>query len=206
MLLDANNITCCKSDRVLFQHLDLSLDVGDILHLQGPNGAGKTSLLRILVGLSQPQDGQVTFDGLPITQSDDFARQLIYIGHKPALNPALTAIENLTHWARMHGVNVQQDIWQVLSNLGLAGLEDIPVSQLSAGQQRRVALARLWIKPAKLWVLDEPFTALDVSAIKLLQHKMQQHAEQGGAVILTSHQAVDMNYSIRVHVMEYQWL
>ncbi|MBC3764971.1 cytochrome c biogenesis heme-transporting ATPase CcmA [Neptunicella marina] len=205
-MLDANNLTCCKSDRVLFQQLSLSLDVGDILHLQGPNGAGKTSLLRILVGLSQPQSGCVNYQHTSIEQSNDFAQQLIYIGHKPALNPALTAIENLTYWAQMHGVSLLSDIWQILSDLGLAGLEDIPVSQLSAGQQRRVALARLWIKPAKLWVLDEPFTALDVNAIDMVQQKMQRHAQQGGAVILTSHQPVDMMHNIKVLIMEYQWL
>ncbi|WP_416305749.1 cytochrome c biogenesis heme-transporting ATPase CcmA [Neptunicella sp. SCSIO 80796] len=204
-LLVAEKITCVKSDRVLFSQLSLTLQAGQILHLQGPNGAGKTSLLRILVGLSQAQEGRILLNGEMIEDHPRFASQIIYIGHKTGLNPNLSAIENLQFWVTLQGIAEHINLFALLADLGLVGLEDIPVGHLSAGQQRRVALAKLWLKKAALWVLDEPFTALDAEAIALIEQRMQAYVRQGGAIILTSHQLLKHQQNLSSHMMEYQW-
>ncbi|WP_438864962.1 cytochrome c biogenesis heme-transporting ATPase CcmA [Neptunicella sp.] len=204
-LLVAEQLTCVKSDRVLFSQLNLTVQPGQILHLQGPNGAGKTSLLRILVGLSQAQNGQVLFEQMPLPAHPDIQSKILYIGHKTGLNQNLSALENLQFWTKLQGINPLPDLYSILQTLGLVGLEDIPVAHLSAGQQRRVALAKLWLKSALLWVLDEPFTALDIEAIELIEQKMQSHVSQNGAVILTSHQVLKQQQHVETQLMEYQW-
>ncbi len=188
--LVATSLTCIKRDRVLFDNLNLQLQAGELMYLRGPNGAGKTSLLRILTGLSRPEAGTVTFDSVPVQRSDSpFYQQSIYLGHKSGLSSALSALDNLSYWCAQHRVTTtRHQIVNVLDTVGVTGLEDIPVAMLSAGQQRRVALARLWLKPARFWVLDEPFTALDVSGVALLESAFKQHVDEGGAIITTSHQ------------------
>ena len=188
--LAAHKLTCIKRDRVLFNELDFSLARGELIYLRGPNGAGKTSLLRILTGLSEPDDGEVRFNDCNIaTQREEFHRQMIYVGHKPGINGALTAMENLQFWCAQHQALFDRNkTYKVLSNLGLVGMEDVPVRMLSAGQTRRVALARLWLKEADFWILDEPFTALDTDGIALLEKHIQSHVANNGAVITTSHQ------------------
>ncbi|MDC8832661.1 cytochrome c biogenesis heme-transporting ATPase CcmA [Alteromonas gilva] len=188
--LKADNLTCIKRDRVLFSGLSLSLKPGTLLHLRGPNGAGKTSLLRILSGLSTPESGQLYFDNASLHAGwEPLHQQLIYIGHKAGVNGALTALENLRFWSAQHHSDFDTDhCLTVLARLGLVGLEDVPVKMLSAGQQRRVALARLWLKKAIYWILDEPFTALDAEGINILEQHMQNHVSNGGAIITTSHQ------------------
>ncbi|AMJ85962.1 cytochrome C biogenesis protein [Alteromonas stellipolaris] len=198
--LCASGLTCIKRDRVLFDDFSLNLNAGELVYLRGPNGAGKTSLLRILTGLSSPEHGDVTFDGVNINSNPSlYYQNLIYLGHKSALNGALSAVDNLRFWLAQHGIqnkdltqasNIDNTIYRVLENLGLVGLEDVPVRFLSAGQQRRVALSRLWLKPAVVWVLDEPFTALDTAGVVLLERKMKQHVADGGMIITTSHQAL----------------
>jgi|TARA_R110002051_G_scaffold45625_1_gene91732 heme exporter protein A len=198
--LCASGLTCIKRDRVLFDDFSLNLNAGELVYLRGPNGAGKTSLLRILTGLSSPEYGDVTFDGVNISSNPSlYYQNLIYLGHKSALNGALSAIDNLRFWLAQHGIQNQDvtqasdigcTIYQVLERLGLVGLEDVPVRFLSAGQQRRVALSRLWLKSATVWVLDEPFTALDSAGVILLERKMKQHVADGGMIITTSHQAL----------------
>ncbi|WP_240485149.1 cytochrome c biogenesis heme-transporting ATPase CcmA [Aestuariibacter salexigens] len=190
-VLSGQSLTCIKRDRVLFEDLSLSLRAGECVYLRGPNGAGKTSLLRILVGLSAQDGGDVLYRGTPLKQvRSEFAADSIYFGHKPGINGTLNATENLSYWCQQHGVSVsEQEVWQVLATLGLVGLEDVPCNQLSAGQLRRVALSRLWLKPhASLWVLDEPFTALDAHGVELLERKISHHVKDGGAVLMTSHQ------------------
>lgn len=208
--LCASGLTCIKRDRILFEEFSLRLNAGELLYLRGPNGAGKTSLLRILTGLSVPESGVVTFNGEDIRHcSGAYYKQLIYLGHKSALNGALSAIDNLRFWMAQHSVespgtekqsthqksthkktteNHSDKIYSVLENLGLVGLEGVPVRFLSAGQQRRVALSRLWLKPAQVWILDEPFTALDSSGITVLENTFKQHVANGGMIITTSHQ------------------
>lgn len=180
---------------MLFTELSFTLLPGQLIYLRGPNGAGKTSLLRILTGLSAPETGDLTLNDEPLERvRDRFNQQLIYIGHKAGVNGALTAMENLRFWCAQHATPfLANEAYGVLELLGLVGLEDVPVRLLSAGQQRRVALSRLWLKKATYWILDEPFTALDTDGIELLEMRMCQHVASGGAIITTSHQPLSLN-------------
>lgn len=203
-LLTALALCCVRQDRVLFDAVNLQLAAGELLHISGKNGAGKSSLLRILAGLATPDEGEVFWCDAPIHRSN-FAQSLCFIGHLSGVQPQLTALENLAFWQAAFNLN-QLDYYAVLATLGLAGLEDIPCQMLSAGQQRRVSLARLWLTNAKLWILDEPFTALDQSAIALLQQRFKQHLAQGGAIILTTHQALEQQFpQSRTLELAYRW-
>ncbi len=207
-VLQATQLSCEKQDRTLFQSINLSIESGELVLLKGENGAGKTSLLRILVGLSQPQAGSVLINNYCVLNEIDYAApEFIYCGHKLGNNNLLTATENLVFWCQLQGMPADKEkIANVLLELGLAGLEDIPAKNLSAGQQRRVSLARLWLKPeAKLWVLDEPFTALDVNTVKQIEEKIEYFLDRQGAVIMTSHQLVSVNRPSRVFELEYAW-
>ncbi|WP_269517561.1 cytochrome c biogenesis heme-transporting ATPase CcmA [Alteromonas sp. BMJM2] len=189
-MLKACELTCVKRDRVLFENVSLAVNAGELLYVRGPNGAGKTSLLRILTGLSTPESGTVLFNGEDIADSSlSYLSTLLYLGHKSGTNGSLSALDNLRFWLAQHQVKCEESqLFDALMRIGLVGLEDVPVRFLSAGQQRRVALARLWLKPADVWILDEPFTALDVKGIALLEGRMKSHVERGGVVITTSHQ------------------
>lgn len=206
MLLSARQLSCIRQDRVLFEQLDLQLHAGEVLQIAGKNGAGKSSLLRILAGLSEPEDGEICYQQLALSQSaDDYADNLCFIGHLAGVQPQLTALENLAFWRACFALKPADD-WALLAQLGLAGLEDIPCQQLSAGQQRRVSLARLWLTKAQIWILDEPFTALDQSAIAALTRCMATHCDAGGAVLLTSHQPVEVpGHVVRQLTLEYRW-
>lgn len=185
-MLHAQGLSGIFDDRVLFQALTLTVGPGELLQVAGDNGAGKTSLLRMLCGLARPESGTVSWQGEPLASvREAFHRQLLWLGHKPGVKTALTADENL-HFFFPH--SRQQTREAALAEMGLAGYEDVPLSQLSAGQQRRVALTRLWLTSATLWILDEPFTALDASAIETLSRRLEQHVLTGGSAILTTHQ------------------
>ena len=191
MLLQVNNLSCVREDRTLFEHLSFSVAPGDLVQIEGPNGVGKTSLLRLLTGLSQPFAGEVCWNGENIRHCrDEYHANLLYLGHQPGVKAALTPFENLKFYQQLH--HPQQiviDLWQILARVGLAGFEENPTGQRSAGQQRRVSLARLWRsqKPA-LWILEELFTAIDKQGVKVLEQLFLAHAERGGMVILTTHQ------------------
>ncbi len=206
MLLSARQLSCIRQDRVLFEQLDLQLHAGEVLQIAGKNGAGKSSLLRILAGLAEPEDGEIFYQQQALSQSaDDYADNLCFIGHLAGVQPQLTALENLAFWRACFALTLADD-WALLAQLGLAGLEDIPCQQLSAGQQRRVSLARLWLTKAQIWILDEPFTALDQTAIAALTRRIAAHCEAGGAVLLTSHQPVEIpGYPVRQLTLEYRW-
>ncbi|KZN65153.1 cytochrome C biogenesis protein [Pseudoalteromonas luteoviolacea CPMOR-1] len=206
-MLEIKALTCIKQDRCLFESLNFSLLSGQIMQIEGPNGAGKTSLLRIIAGFSQPDEGSVLFNKKNISEDyDDFAQSLLFIGHKTGVNQQLTAYENVMHWLTVHGYkSTEPEIYTLLGKLGLVGLEDVPVRTLSAGQQRRVALVRLWLNDANLWILDEPFTALDKKGVAMLQAQFQRHLEQGGAILLTTHQDLTNSFSsLQTLVLEYR--
>ncbi len=187
-LLQAHQLTCIREERILFDALDFAVYPGDILQIEGPNGAGKTSLLRILAGLSRPYYGEVRMGQCSIAQCrDEFHSNLIYLGHLAGVKNELTAAENLNFNLRMNGytdINCSEPLTQV----DLAGFEEHPAGHLSAGQHRRIALARLWHSEAKIWILDEPLTAIDKRGIAKLEQLFLQHVEQGGCIILTTHQ------------------
>ena len=193
--LQAVNVSCVRRDRVLFDNLCVEMSPGTLIYLTGQNGAGKTSLLRILVGFVLPASGEVRYNGLDINDSQArraLNRDLVYVGHKSALDPHASAVENSRFWCAQQGIDVSDDaIYSTLTQLGLVGLEELPCGQLSAGQNRRVALARLWFKDnAKIWILDEPFTALDVAGIALVERTIESFLRKGGSVLMTSHQAL----------------
>jgi heme exporter protein A len=204
LVFTASNLCCVRQDRILFEAVNLHLAAGQLLQIGGQNGAGKSSLLRILAGLAQPDDGIVQWHGQPISDSD-FSQQLCFIGHLSGIQPQLTALEHLEFWQASFGL-LPTDGYQVLATLGLAGLEDIPCQLLSAGQQRRVSLARLWLTDRPLWILDEPFTALDQSAIGLLQHKFTEQLAAGGSIILTTHQPLSQHFPAAQRLeLAYRW-
>ncbi|TMN73663.1 heme ABC transporter ATP-binding protein CcmA [Pseudoalteromonas sp. S1727] len=205
-MLHIKSVTCIKQDRCLFADLNFRLKSGQIMQLAGPNGAGKTSLLRIIAGFSMPDEGQVIWQGESIAKNyDEFARELLFIGHKTGVNGQLSAIENVRFWLQIQGYNTKQDLYSLLAKIGLVGLEDVPVRTLSAGQQRRVALIRLWLNNAKLWVLDEPFTALDKAGIAFLQQRFLSHLAQGGAILLTTHQDLTTHFNeLQTVTLEYR--
>ncbi len=206
MLLSAAQLSCVRQDRVLFEQLSLVLHAGEVLQIAGRNGAGKSSLLRILAGLAEPADGQLCYKSVPLGQSaDDYAADLCFIGHLSGVQPQLTALQNLAFWRACFQLR-QADDWALLASMGLAGLEDIPCQLLSAGQQRRVSLCRLWLTDATIWILDEPFTALDQSAIAQLQQRISAHCQSGGAVLLTTHQSFSIaDVPVRQLTLEYRW-
>jgi len=173
---------------MLFEQLEVRLVPGEMLQVAGPNGSGKTSLLRLLAGLMQPTAGEIRLNGRPLTaQRAELARSLLWIGHAAGIKGLLTAEENLGWLCALHQPAERDAIWQALDAVGLRGFEDVPCHTLSAGQQRRVALARLYLPGPKLWVLDEPFTALDKAAVAQLEEHLAAHCQQGGLVVLTTH-------------------
>jgi len=205
-LLQCVNLTCIRQDRVLFEQLNLTVHSGELLQIAGKNGAGKSSLLRILAGLAQPEEGDLQYQNQSMAKvSADYAANLCYIGHQSGIHEQLTALENIRFWRAASGVAAADD-FNLLANLGLAGLEDIPCRMLSAGQQRRVSLARLWFSTSQLWILDEPFTALDQAAIAMLQQHFLQHLQRGGAIVLTTHQSLSMVYDTLSKLeLAYRW-
>ena len=185
-MLNVNDIACERNDQLLFSGLTFTLTAGEILQIAGSNGAGKTSLLRLLAGLAKPCAGQVLWQQKAVSrQREAWHAQLLWIGHRAGIKSTMTADENLHFY---HPRCDRSRRWQALEQVALVGYEDLPVAQLSAGQQRRVALARLWLSEAAVWILDEPFTAIDKAGTEVLTRRIEQHVEQGGAVLLTTHQ------------------
>lgn len=191
-MLSAHSLSCVRGGRPLFAGLDLAVEPGHWLHVRGENGTGKTSLLRLLAGLAAPDTGQVRWSGRSIGQAgSDFRRELIFLGHRAAVKDELTALENVELAAALDGCELPRpQALSVLRRFGLQGREDLPVRFLSAGQKRRVLLARLVTRKARLWILDEPFTALDANAVTMLATVVGEHLSDGGMAVITSHQAV----------------
>jgi heme exporter protein A len=189
-VLEAAELECARSGRILFRGLSFVLRGGERLRLAGPNGSGKTSLLRILCGLLSATSGSVSWEGTEIRRlREEYSRQLVYIGHAPAVKDDLSAAENLAITCRLAGLAVSsRTIQDALDRFGLPH-DHVPARRLSQGQRRRAALARLALsEPLPLWLLDEPFAALDASAIGLVEALIDAYVARGGSVVFTSHQ------------------
>ena len=184
-LLAAHRLTCWRGGRLLFEDLHLSLAPGEMLEIHGPNGSGKTTLLRVLCNLTYPESGEVHWRGRALSaQRETFLAALRYVGHQDGVKFMLTVRENLEVSARLAGAG---EVEPALQRFGLASVADEPVRALSAGQRRRAALARLLLHEVPLWVLDEPFTALDEEGAGLMHELLAQQVEKGGAVLLSTH-------------------
>jgi len=183
-----------RGERELFSGLNLQLFPGECLHIRGENGVGKTSLLRLLTGLSSPDAGQILWAGKSIKEdAQTYHQELLFLGHRDALKEDLTAIENLRMYAAIDGVDLTDEAaLQVLWRFGLRGREDLPVNCLSAGQKKRVLMARMVCRRAQIWILDEPFNALDVQAVQELLDLIVDHVANNGSVVLTSHQPLSI--------------
>ena len=191
-MLEADNLECVRGERRLFAGLGFKLEAGELLYLQGRNGAGKTSLLRMIIGLLPPETGEIRWKGQPIRRNgDDFRADLCYLGHLNAIKEELTPLENLLASAHLADEDLSEDdALDALEQVGLAGREDLACKYLSQGQKRRVALARLIKERRPLWVLDEPFVALDVAAVDWLAGIISGHLQRGGLAVMTTHQLV----------------
>ncbi|MBT4521477.1 MAG: cytochrome c biogenesis heme-transporting ATPase CcmA [Halieaceae bacterium] len=185
-LLVADSLSLTRGGRELFRDLSFEINAGQLVQLEGSNGAGKTSLIRILVGLSR-----YGFDGTVTRPAP-----ILYLGHLPGVKAMLSPRENLAWHASGEGTYSDTAIEQALQQVGLYGYEDVPSHALSAGQHRRVNLARLYLSSCPLWVLDEPFAAIDKSGVSALEAQLLQHVSCGGAVVMTSHQALQVDYTL----------
>lgn len=193
-MLEVLDLECVRGERSLFSGLGFRLEAGELLYLQGKNGAGKTSLLRMLIGLLPPETGEIRWNGEPIRAlADDYRADLCYLGHLNAIKEELTPLENLLAAARLADDDLSEDdALDALEQVGLAGREDLACKYLSQGQKRRVALARLVVNRRPLWVLDEPFVALDVAAVDWLAGIISAHLQRGGLAVMTTHQPVNI--------------
>ncbi len=205
-LLAAENLFCERDERILFADLSFSVEAGDIMQVEGPNGSGKTTLLRMLAGLNRGFEGEIYWQGKPIAEvRDDFLASLLFFGHLPGVKAMLTAEENLRWYAALHPQtdSAPEAIRHALARVGLAGYEDVPCHSLSAGQNRRVSLARLYLSHVPLWILDEPFTAIDRQGVSEKEQLIADHARAGGSVLLTTHHNIAIPGLKRLSLSEY---
>lgn len=193
-MFSVSNLSCSRGDKRLFSGVSFALQPGEWLHLEGDNGVGKTSLLRLACGLSALEQGEIQWQGQPVSSNiDEFRANLAYLGHQLALKEDLTPLENLRADTAIAGRALSlADAKAALAQLGLKGREHLPVRVLSQGQKRRTALARLLVSSAPLWILDEPFVALDAAAQKVLSEVINGHLNRQGMVLFTSHQMVTL--------------
>ena len=177
-----------RNEDTVFGPLDVRVDAGEALLLRGDNGSGKTTLLRVLAGLLRAEDGEVMIEGKP-SDHRQRSEHMAYLGHLPAMKGDLGVVQNLQFLCGLHGQRSGRSIEQALALVGMAGYEDHLVRQLSAGQKKRIGLARIWLAPVPLWLLDEPYANLDLDGIELVNRLVRTHLEAGGAAIVTTHGA-----------------
>ena len=187
-LLAVRGLAFSRDQIPIFGPLDFSVDAGEALLVQGDNGAGKTTLLRVLAGLLRADHGEMQIEGRA-ARAESRARHIAYLSHLPGLKADLGAGHNLEFLCGLHGSRPGQKPAAAMDIVGLAGFEDTPVRQLSAGQKKRLSLARLWLSPAPLWLLDEPYANLDLDGITLVNRMVEAHLRSGGAALITTHGA-----------------
>ena len=185
--LIVNNLSCQRGYKLLFENLSFELNSGEVLKVSGPNGSGKTSLMKILAGLSSFETGSIDYDDTKIN-SERYNLDFLYLGHLAALSPELSCLENLKYTMRLGNDCLDLDFSDALKKVGLKKFENEVVGKLSAGQKKRIALSLLFITQSKVWLLDEPFSALDSKAIKIIETRVEDHCNSGGICILTTHQ------------------
>ena len=185
--LIVNNLSCQRGYKLLFENLSFELNSGEVLKVSGPNGSGKTSLMKILAGLSSFETGSIDYGDTKIN-SERYNLDFLYLGHLAALSPELSCLENLKYTMRLGNDNLDLDFSDALEKVGLKKFENELVGKLSAGQKKRIALSLLFITQSKVWLLDEPFSALDSKAIKIIETRVEDHCNSGGICILTTHQ------------------
>lgn len=187
-LLAARGLSFARNDWPVFGPLDFAVAAGEALLVRGDNGAGKTTLLRVLAGLARADSGGIDIDGQPADAARR-SRCMAYLGHLPALKGDLDALQNLQFLCGLHGRRADRTIEPALQLVGLADFSDALARTLSAGQRKRLSLARLWLSPAALWLLDEPYANLDLDGIALVNRLVQAHLDEGGAALVTTHGA-----------------
>jgi len=194
-MLKVTNLACTRGEHQLFAGLNFRLAAGELLQVQGENGSGKTTLLRALCGFIQPFAGEIRWQGKALSElGEEYFANLVYLGHANAIKDELSALENLRISSALSGCTVSdKDAIAALRRMGLRGRETFAVKMLSQGQRRRVALARLLINRARLWILDEPLAALDVGAVGLMQEIIGEHLSNQGLVIFTTHQSLQVS-------------
>lgn len=197
-LISIQTLCCERGYRQLFQQLSFDVSAGQVVRIAGPNGAGKSTLLNVLAGISSDFSGEILFNGSAIkTVSYDYRDNLCFIGHAKAVKNQLTPRENLQWFCSLYATQLELNIDTVLDRVGLKFFSDQICGQLSAGQKQRVALARLLISSAQIWILDEPFTAIDQQGVKQFEQLISEFAERGGTVIVTTHHDLDIKGDYR---------
>ena len=194
LLLQVDRLECTRDDRLLFTELSFGVAKGEVLQIEGSNGSGKTSLLRILCGLRTADEGIVSWQGKDITRErEDYYSSMVYIGHLPCIKAELTTLENIRSLLDTRSLSASHDeIVESLDSVGLIAYDDVPSKALSSGQRRRVLLAFLLLSQARLWILDEPLTALDVDGVALMESMIMKHQAEGGSVVFTTHHGMQM--------------
>jgi heme exporter protein A len=189
-----NNLQCIRRDNILFQELNFRLEDGGLLQIDGVNGSGKSSLLQMCIGLIQASEGSVTWNGENITTSRyQFQSDMTYFGHTNGVKAGLTTLENMKVMHALSGSKNKIDYSLILDQIGLSNMEDVLLSRMSAGQKRRVGLTRIFMATSKLWLLDEPFNALDKNGKQIIEQLIVNHCKAGGMVIFATHQTMEID-------------
>ena len=201
-MMEVVDLECVRGGRRLFHGLNFTQTAGELLYVHGPNGSGKTTLLRTLCGLALPEAGEIRWRGQSIRRlGEEYHREMAYVGHLNGVKDDLTAFENLKVMGQLSGVDAcEERAMAALQRLELGGCAELPGKVLSQGQKRRVALARLLLAPRAMWIMDEPFNALDVKAVAMIQDILSEHLDNGGMVILTTHQEVEITAHRARHI------